>query len=192
MITIVPNILYDDRRPEFAPFIEEEMRNQKIIEYIIHSPILDNNIVKSINISQKEIVRKAKERADKYCCIMEHDIWFKSLNGWRYFIENIPEKFDIYIGGSYLKDIGVKYTSPLTKVNSYIGNHCIIISERYYDIFLETNETEHIDSAQTGRGEFYLCYPMIAFQRPGFSFNNKTICDYNTGCGITEQDIYKG
>ncbi len=189
---IVPQILYDDRWPEYFSFIVDEMHNQGISKYVWHSPIMDDNVVKSINISQKAIVRKAKERGDKYCCIMEQDIWFKSENGWKYFIDNIPQEFDVYIGGSYLKDIDVKYEAPLTKVNSWIGNHCIIISERYYDKFLESNELEHIDAVQSGKGEFYLCYPMVAFQRVGFSANNKTICDYNIGCGITEEDIYKG
>jgi hypothetical protein len=192
MDIVIPNILYDDRQFDDFPLLTEEMKNQGIRDYNICVPIMDNNVVKSINISQKKIVRDAKERGDKECIIFEQDIMFTADDAWEQFLKCKPELFDIYLGGSYLKDMDVKYVSPVTKVNSYIGHHCIIISERYYDRFLETNETEHIDSAQSGRGEFYLCYPMVALQRVGWSANNKVICDYNTGCGITEQDIYRG
>jgi len=177
---IIPQILYDDRRNEFFPLIVEEMRRQKIVKYNLVSPILANDVVTSINVSQKEIIKKAKERGEKEVCIMEHDIWFPSETGWKYFLENKPNEFDIYLGGTYLIDnSSVQYVSPVTKVNSYVGHHCIIVHEKYYDRFLETPDDTHIDTAQSGKGEFYLCYPMPALQRPGFSMNNKTLVDYN-------------
>lgn len=176
---VIPQILYDDRRCEFFPLIVSEMERQSIVKYNLISPILTNDVVNSINISQKEIIKKARERGEKEVCIMEHDIWFPRETGWRYFMENKPSDYDIYLGGSYLIDCTIEYKSPITKVNSYVGHHCIIVHEKYYDKFLETPEDSHIDTAQQGKGDFYLCYPMPALQRPGFSMNNKTMVDYN-------------
>lgn len=176
---VIPQILYDDRRCEFFPLIVSEMERQGIVKYNLISPILTNDVVNSINISQKEIIKKARERGEKEVCIMEHDIWFPRETGWRYFMENKPSDYDIYLGGSYLIDCTIEYKAPITKVNSYVGHHCIIVHERYYDKFLETPEDSHIDTAQQGKGDFYLCYPMPALQRPGFSMNNKAMVDYN-------------
>ena len=176
---IIPNILYDDRRFDIFPLIVEEMKNQSILEYNIFNSIPAKEVVISINISQKEIVKQAKERGEKEVCIMEHDIWFPRETGWKYFLENKPENYDIYLGGSYLIDSTVEYKAPITKVNSYVGHHCIIVHEKYYDRFLETPEDAHIDTAQQGKGDFYLCYPMPALQRAGFSMNNKSMVDYN-------------
>jgi hypothetical protein len=174
------NILYDDRRPEYLPLIMDEVIRQGIDNYEFVTPIPDDNVVKSINISQKSIIKKAKERGDKEVCIMEHDIWFPNKDGWKYFLSNKPDLFDIYIGGTYLIDNKINYIPPHVKVNSYIGHHCIIVNETYYDKFLETDETKHIDTEQEGRGNFYVCFPFAALQRPGYSFNNKDKVDYNT------------
>lgn len=177
---IIPNILFDDRRMELYDVIVEEMKRQGIKEYKWHSPIFEGSVVHSINISQKKIVREAKERGDKTCVIFEQDIWFPAEDGWQYFLSKIPENFDVFIGGSYLIDNRIEYKEPLIKVNEWTGNHCILIHEKYYDTFLATNEDEHIDTAQRNRGDFYLCYPMAALQRAGKSANNRyEMVNYN-------------
>lgn len=188
---IIPNILFDDRRVELYDVIVEEMKRQGIKEYKWHSPIFEGSVVHSINISQKKIVREAKERGDKICVIFEQDIFFPADDGWEYFINNIPNDFDIFIGGSYLVDNRIEYTSPVTKVNEWVGNHCIAIHEKYYDAFLSTDQEQHIDTAQGGRGDFYLCYPMAALQRPGKSSNNGyEVVNYNILLRIANMKIH--
>jgi hypothetical protein len=172
-------ILYDDRRCEYLPLIQGEMDRQKITGYTLFPPVPRETVVSSINVSQKEIIRIAKEKGLDRVVIMEQDIWFPNENGWDYFVSNEPKEYDIYLAGSYLLDNRVEYKIPLTKVNSYVGHHCIIVNERYYDKFLETPEDMHIDTAQQDKGEFYLCYPMPGLQRAGFSSNNRGIVDYN-------------
>jgi hypothetical protein len=182
-------ILYDDRRSEYFPLIVDEMHRQKISKYIFVDPIPHDNVVKSISVSQKLIIQKAKDLGLKEVVIFEQDIWFPCETGWKYFIENKPEDYDIYLGGSYLIDNTIEYKAPLVKVNSYVGHHCIMVHEKYYDKFLETPEDKHIDTEQQGKGDFYLCYPMPALQRPGFSTNNKMIVDYNKI--LEKKDIYE-
>lgn len=172
-------ILYDDRRSDYYPLILSEMENQGILDYTIVPPVPRETVVSSINVSQKSIIQKAKDDGLDRVVIMEQDIWFPSKDGWEYFIKNEPKEYDIYLGGSYLPDNRVEYKAPLTKISSYVGHHCVIVHSRYYDRFLETPEDKHIDTAQEGRGEFYLCYPMPALQRPGFSSNNMAQVDYN-------------
>jgi len=185
---IVPNILYDDRRLEHFPLIVEEMKRQNIVNYKWVSPIMSNSVVKSINISQKSIVQKAKDNGEEMVCIIEQDIMFPSENGWQYFLENIPKDFDVYIGGTYLIDNGYVWESPLVKVKEWIGNHCIIIAERYYDTFLSLPDDKHIDTENKGLGEFFVCYPFPALQRSGFSANN--MCEVNYNSILQAKDIY--
>jgi len=172
-------ILYDNRRSEYFPLIQEEMDRQKITEYTLFPPVPRETVVSSINVSQKSIIQKAKDEGLERVIIMEQDIWFPSKDGWEYFVKNEPKEYDIYLGGNYLPDNRIEYKVPLTKINSYVGHHCIMVHNRYYDRFLETPEDKHIDTAQEGRGEFYLCYPMPALQRAGFSSNNMAQVDYN-------------
>jgi hypothetical protein len=172
-------ILYDDRRSEFFPSIKEEMARQNIKDYTIFPPVPHGTVITSINLSQKAIVQYAKDKGLEKIVIMEQDIWFPDEKGWLYFVKNEPKEYDIYLAGSYLLDGSIDYTAPLTKVNSYVGHHCIIVNKRYYDRFLDTPEDQHIDTAQQGRGDFYLCYPMPGLQRPGFSSNNRSNVDYN-------------
>jgi hypothetical protein len=69
------------------------------------------------------------------------------------------------------------------------GLHCYIIAQRYYDTFLATDPAVHIDTAQQ-KGLFKVCYPMAAIQRPGWSWNNKEIVNYNTN--LNPKDVYGG
>lgn len=183
------HILHDNRRQERYDNYTNELERQGVTEYEVFPCILSKTVVESINTSFRMIVQKAKDEGLKECCIWEDDNYFPSEKGWDYFLSNKPKEYDLYIGGSYLKDNRIEYVSPIVKVNSYVGNHCIIIHEKYYDTFLSTPTNEHIDTAQDKKGDFYLCYPMAALQRSGFSSNNMAVCDYNAI--LEEKDIYK-
>ena len=187
---IVPNVLYDDRFPDRFHHIAEEMKVQGIENYNLCSPIYASSVVESINLSQKKIVQDAKDRGDKYTCIIEDDIEFACKGAWDYFLKNMPKSFSVYIGGSYLIDNRNEYKEPLVKVNEWVGNHCIIIHESYYDKFLALPSNQHIDTANRGLGDFYVCFPFVALQRAGFSSNNMAVCDYNQS--IPKEYIYKG
>lgn len=173
-------VIYDNRRPEKYPLFIEELRLQEINEFeIFPAIVLKHSVVESISSSFKEVIRRAKENGDKEICIMEDDVMFPSLNGWKYFLDNKPESFDIYIGGSFIVDNRLKYEPPLIKVKEYIGNHCIIVNERYYDKWLETDSKNHCDAVHSGNGEFYVCFPFIALQRAGWSANNQSQHNYS-------------
>jgi hypothetical protein len=182
------NILFDDRRYERYHPLMEELERQGIENFRFWPAILKGNVVESINAGFKQIIQWAKDEGLKEVIICEDDVYFPAADGFEYFLKRKPKSFDIYIAGSYLKDNRIIYESPITKVNAYVGNHLIIVHERYYDTFLSVPDNEHVDVAQSDLGEFYLCYPMAALQRKGFSSNNKICCDYNEL--LNKEDIY--
>ncbi len=146
-------------------------------------PIYDSqNVVRSINLSHKQIVRFAVEHHLPEICIMEEDVMFTAKDGWFYFLANKPESFDLYLGGAYgLNDKAwdrIANTKGAVLINNFAGLHCYIINESYYEKFLGLPDDIHIDN-QPGMGVFYVCAPMPALQHPGWSSNAQQHVNYN-------------
>ncbi len=176
-------IIYNSYRPEKYDLFMAELKRQRIDDFEIFycEQNQNHNMVERISESFKTVIREAKERGDTEICIFEDDIMFPNENGWEYFIKNKPEIYDCYIGGSYLVDNRIDYNGTKVRVDEWVGNHCILIHERYYDTWLNTDSKEHCDRSQKGLGLFYLCFPMIGLQRPGYSANrgDNHIVNYN-------------
>lgn len=182
------NIIYDNRHSDDYQRLNYELMEQGCDKFIFWTAVTDKKtVVECINASHKMIVHWAKKYELPFVVIAEQDLHFPCLGAWDYFVKNMPKEFDVYIGGSYLIDNRIEYNAPLVKVPEWIGNHLIVVSERYYDTFLSVPDTDHIDTVHKDKGEFYLCYPMAALQRAGFSANNKCICNYNSA--LREGDI---
>lgn len=174
------NVIYDSRRIEKWEPLEAELKRQNI-SYTIWSPVEDTqNVVRSINLSHKQIIQWAKDYKLSEVAIAEDDLWFPAADGWQYFLNNKPLDFDIYIGGNYLVDNPDSWQPPLVKVREYVGNQLIIVAEKYYDKFLSVPENAHIDTIQADKGDFYVCFPYAAIQRPGFSANAQQKVNYNS------------
>lgn len=174
------NIIFDDRLIERHDPLIKELQRQKITDYEIWPCIIRPNILESITLSFKMIVRAAKDSGLKEVAIGEDDLMFPADDGWEYFLNNKPDVFDVYIGGTYYINRPEEYTPPVIKVNEWVGNHLIIISERYYDTFLSLPDKSHCDTANSGRGDFYVCFPFAALQRPCYSSNNGSVVNYNS------------
>lgn len=180
------NIIYDCRRFEkYEPLIAE-LGRQKVV-YEIWPCIIYPNVVSSINASHKMIVKDAKEKGLVECCIAEDDVMFPNENGFEWFLENKPKIYDIYSACNYIgkKPSGQK---GAFRAEAIIGFQLYLIHSRYYDTFLSTPDTQHIDAEQKSALMYY-CYPHAALQRSGFSANNKTICNYNSA--LNREDIYQ-
>jgi hypothetical protein len=175
------NIIHDDRFFERFDLLKSELETQGITDYKIFPAIIDRKtVVESINASFKAIVLDAKERGLKEVMIAEDDLYFRNENGFKYFMDNKPDNFDVYIGGTYLIDNRIEYKAPIVKVDGWVGNQLIIINEKYYDTYLSVPNESHIDTVQQGLGDFYLCFPMPALQRPSKSANNNNeLVNYN-------------
>lgn len=157
------------------------MERQKIQDYEIWPCLMYSNVVSSINLSHKMIVRDAKERGLKRVAIAEDDLYFPSEDGWKYFLSNEPEYYDIYCAATYITPIS----------NGMIcGFHLYMVHERFYDTFLSVRDDVHIDTAFNNiKGVYKFCYPFAALQRPGFSSNNMAQVNYNSI--LKPEDIYQ-
>lgn len=176
-------IIYDDRRFEKYPLLIKELEEQGITDYELIPAIIDKrSVVESINAGHKALVRMAKEKKMPYIAIAEDDLMFTAKGAWQYFLDNIPETYDVYVAATYLM--------PL-EMNLLTGFHLYIVHEKFYDKFLSVKDDEHIDNAVCDlKGDYKICYPFPALQRAGFSSNSKVEVNYNNL--IKEKDIYRG
>lgn len=177
------NIIFDGRQPEDKERLIKEFGEQGITNYKFWDAIvLKDSVVKSINLSHKMVVKYAKDNNHTECCLMEQDIYFTSPNAWRFFLDNKPESFSLYLWGSYIV--------PLSN-HKICGFQLYVIHSSFYDAFLSTPDDVHIDTYMDElKGDYKFCYPFPALQRAGFSSNNMAVVDYNKI--LSEQDIYKG
>jgi len=176
------NIIYENRHSQDYERLIKELERQGITDYKFWDAIvLRESVVASINASHKMIVREAKERKLKSVVIGEQDLMFPAKDGWKYFIENKPTDFDIYLAATYV--------TPISN-NIICGFHLYIVAEKFYDKFLSIPHDQHIDTAANDlKGDYKFCYPFACLQNPGFSANNSSVVNYNSV--LTEQDIYK-
>lgn len=179
----VLNIIYDNRRSERFDPLMEELTRQGIDDYVIWNCVEHPDVVTSINLSHKQIVGDAMHRGLPYVCIAEDDLFFPAPDGWRYFLDNVPETYDLYAAATYVDDIHNK--------NLLCGFHLYIVSEKFYEQFLSIPDNKHIDTRISDLdGDFHVCRPFAALQRVGWSANHKVVCNYNGN--LTKGDIYYG
>lgn len=180
------NVIFDSRHtPQDYERLLGEFITQGITKFKFwDAVVLTHSVIDSIAASHKMIVQDAKDRGLKECIVLEQDAAFTSPNAWKYFVDNKPKDFDLYLWGSLTVPISNKIIC---------GFQLYIISGKFYDTFLAVKENQHIDTAMNDvEANFHFCYPFPCLQRVGFSANNNEVVDYTKGCGITEQDIYRG
>jgi hypothetical protein len=140
------------------------------IDAVYWPAIILPNVTTAISRSHKQIVRFAKENNLGDITIAEDDIIFTALSGWKYFLENKPQDFDLYIGGHYS---GNHY--PDNTVKDFTGLTLYTISSIFYETFLKANELWNIDTCLWGKGKYVVCNPEVAKQRNGYSFNRHAV-----------------
>ena len=170
-------------RSERMPKLLNELQIQGL-EYKLWQGIHDvDSVVRSINLSHKQIVQYAKDNDLESICIAEDDIKFTCPTSYKYFLDNKPQKFDLYLGGIYLGDIRED-----NSVASFTGMHLYIIDKYFYDLFLQTDQNTHIDISLSDMGLYKVCNPFAAIQFNGFSSN--TGKDENYDSIISTRELY--
>jgi hypothetical protein len=156
------------------------------LEYNLWQGIHDvDSVVRSINLSHKQIVQYAKDANLESICIAEDDIQFTCPTSYQYFLENKPTTFDLYLGGIYLGDI-----KEDNIVYSFTGMHLYIIHKSFYDLFLQTDPNLHIDISLSDIGLYKVCNPFAAIQFNGYSSNTGKEENYDSI--ISQRNLYKG
>lgn len=180
-------ILYDNRHQEKWEPLMRELAEQGIVDYRIWDPVeCPESVIQSINLSHKQIIRWAKENDLPEVFVLEDDCQFTAPGAWNRFLEDMPPfPFDIYLGGTY------GLSKPITgKTDQINGFHCYVMRKRFYDTFLSVPDDRHIDTALDRLGLFYVEYPFIAIQRPGWSSNSRAFSDKNVT--LSNEDLYQG
>src|SRR5450631_2491154 len=95
------NVIYDNIHVEDKDRLIKEFNEQHCYYKFWDAIIINYKPVESINSSHKMIVRWAKENKMKECIIAEQDLTFTSPNSWKYFKENKPKEFDLYLACTY-------------------------------------------------------------------------------------------
>lgn len=131
----------------------------------------------NINASHRQIVADAKKRKLRYVCIAEDDFLLSAPGAWEYFIENIPNDYDIYFGGVYSAQV-----KEGRILNGFSGMTLYIVHERFYDFFLNIDPKDHIDKALgtfAHKKMYRIVQPYVVYQMSGFSDNHRRETSHN-------------
>ncbi len=115
---------------------------------------------------------------DDFCCLdmQSIEIMIRTYN-------EFPLHGAILLGGIYegqIEEVG----KNIAKVNDKLsGLHAMIVGEELYDEILSCPEPYHLDYSLSMIRNFpiYTCYPFVIIQNDGFSYNTKSITNYNEG-----------
>lgn len=168
-----PNIIHNRAKNERYIILMNELATQGIVDYEIWDAVHDVTVIKSINLAHKQIVKWAKENNQPSVLIFEDDIKFTDTTAFEYYLRNIPEDYDIYLGGYFLGEV------KDVLLHEFTALHCYMVHERFYDIFLGTKDDIHLDQALAGLGKYVPCQPIVAIQHNGWSDNARQYCNFD-------------
>jgi GR25 family glycosyltransferase involved in LPS biosynthesis len=161
-----------------------EAAKLKDIQCEIMPAIYDTNPLKGCTLSHLKCVEYAKENKLEFILILEDDVIFednvnevlkKSLHEIQQFEWNI-----LYLGG-LIKSHSKIVTPNLIHAKVVNTTHAYIIHKRFYDIVLNLDMNIIIDKSYRMLSEthpMYMCNPMVAYQRPGYSLLQKKDVNY--------------
>lgn len=119
-----------------------------------------------ITRSHKRVIKWARDNNKKEVLVAEDDFYFPSPEGFNYFIRNKPKYYDVYLAGVY---VGVDDLRENKKITQFSGLHFYFVHSRFYDAFLQTDESQSLDNnlsalAKMRQAEIRSVYPMAAIQ----------------------------
>ncbi len=167
------NILHLPDRADRYIHIMNQMAIQEA-DFVLHPGIRHIKTFTGVSRAHKAIIKKAKEDRLPMCCVCEDDTEFSDPLSFKYFIDNIPDDWDLYMGCIYHGEI-----KPDNTVRDFSSLTLYIIHERFYDKFLSAPENIHLDRALAGLGKFVVCNPFVCKQIDGYSDNSKKETKYN-------------
>lgn len=171
-------IIHLEHRKDRLNNLHKQIEEQGI-DYCIMDGIVDKQMpFRGICRAHKFIVRLAREQRMSMVAIGEDDLQFSDKGAWDYFLEHIPNDFDLYLGSVYEGEI-----NGYNRVtSSFCGLTLYIVHERFYQKFLSLRETNHLDrelGELSKLYKFYVCSPFVVKQIDGWSDNKKRYCEYD-------------
>src|SRR5574338_29290 len=124
-------------------------------------------ILNIITLPQREDRRALFEEV----LIAEDDFKLLGAGAYQYFLNNVPDDYDIYLGG--IMDGSIDENNIVT--DFFCGLTLYMVHERFYDKFLSIHKFGNLDRLLAGMGKFVVCNPMVVSQHGGYSDNKKQI-----------------
>lgn len=157
---ITANVLHKPDRTDRHALILKEAEEQGF-EIRWFDAIVEHPPKTGICKAHKQIIRWAKENKLPYVLVLEDDVKFTDKGALKHFLDNMPEEFDIYLGG-----VCIKTEVPEDRIlPRFCCMHCYVVHERFYDTFLGIRENSDIENCLADvKGKYITAYPFIAIQ----------------------------
>ncbi len=178
------NIIHLEHRKDRFKLLENQLVEQNIVNYRLWEGIVDKNPKRGIAKAHKQIIEWANNQKLPSILIAEDDIKFTARGAFKYFLQNEPKDYDIYLGGIIYGNINSD-----NSVNDFSGTHLYKINKRFYNTFLSLSEEKDIDRSLANKGKFVVCNPFAAIQHNGFSDNQKK--DQNYDRHLQNRQLFK-
>ena len=172
--------------PSRADRRENVLTQLKEIDFEFVDGVIDQNPLIGIAKAHLSCVQKAKDNNWPYVLIMEDDVvirpnFEKYLNECFY---NLPDEWDILLGGIYNCKQYQKYNDFWDKLGEFRALHFYIVNQNAYDKILayDMNCQQHIDAWMNRHGRNLKCFvtkKFVATQQVGFSDNARAKVDYS-------------
>lgn len=164
----------------------KQLSEQGITDYKIWPGIYDKGMPqRGISRSHKQIIADAKGKGLPSVCVMEDDVCFFSKGAFDFFIKNVPNEYDLFLGSlSNGKPDAHGMIKWFRGMSLYVVNNC------FYDTFLSVDEKKDIDAALSSSGLFKVSPEIVCYQADGYSYHKKAVTQYSK---LTKQyKIYNG
>lgn len=191
MSTTVLNIITLAERTDRRNFLIKQLTQQKIQHRLWYGFKVQGKPFTGISKSHKQIIDFAKNSGLSSVTVAEDDIQFTSPKSWKYYLDNMPEEYDIYLGSVS----GGVVDEASGTVAGWSGMILYTVHQRFYDTFLKADENKNIDRWLSGVGleeverilgrppVYKICYPIAAICVDGFSDNS--------GKEVKHEDYFK-
>lgn len=192
---------YPPHRQQRYDTLMKELASQNITDYWIWAGIENKYPVCGVSRAFKRIVQYAKDNNLERVCIGEDDLKFTAPGAWKYFLDNIPSYFDMYMASFYSGVITFD-----NRVEKFRGMTLIVVHNKFYDKFLSSKEYFNedkdnpqppdevayinIDNALDGLGEYFVSPLWPCIQHPGFSDKDQRMVNYDDR--IPQHKLFKG
>lgn len=143
----------------------------------------------------QDYLRMLSLKKGKNIMFFEDD--FELVNGWEEVLErawhDLPKDYDMLYLGANLQDKAIRVTDNLVRVKDAWMLHAVIMNRKFIDWVLKVydiNRRVVMDEWMriiAKERKFYMTYPMISYQRSGYSDFVKKEIEYN----IFDNKYYK-
>lgn len=168
------NIIHLPQRIDRLESLERELRGEEITDYKIWNGVLDAfNPMKAISKAHKQIIEYAKYNLLPEVLIAEDDLKFTDRGAFKFYLQNKPLDYDIYLASIYLGELAND-----NSVEDFSGLTFYMVNQKFYDKILSISEHDNLDRLLRNTGKFIVCNPFTVIQHNGFSDNVKRYCNY--------------